>query len=122
MPPACASRCTWSRSRAGRRASLAASLRSLAAKGITDAYIYDSTTSPDEEWKALNAQLPGMRLFANTYLPGKAKAGGFAGLYTYDVRIYDGSVVPAHLRLGADARPSLRAVGGAGVRRRSGDR
>ena len=82
-------------------ASLAPSLRALAAKGITDAYIYDSTTSPDEEWKALNAELPGMRLFANTYLPGKAKAGGFAGFYTYDVRIYDGSSFP---RICASAR------------------
>ena len=69
--------------------------------GITDAYIYDSTSSPDDEWRALNAQLPGMRLFANTSLPGKAKAGGFAGLYTYDVRIYDGSSFP---RICASAR------------------
>jgi glycoprotein endo-alpha-1,2-mannosidase len=82
-------------------ASLAPSLRALAAKGITDAYIYDSTSSPDDEWKALNGQLPGLRLFANTNLPGKAKAGGFAGLYTYDVRIYDGSSFP---RICASAR------------------
>ena len=82
-------------------ASLAAPLRALAAKGITDAYVYDSTSSPDAEWKALNAQLTGMRLFANTSLPGKAQAGGFAGLYTYDVRIYDGSSFP---RVCASAR------------------
>jgi hypothetical protein len=82
-------------------ASLAAPLRALAAQGITDAYVYDSTFSPDAEWKALNAQLPGMRLFANTSLPGKALAGGFAGLYTYDVRIYDGS---SFARICASAR------------------
>jgi glycoprotein endo-alpha-1,2-mannosidase len=82
-------------------ASLAPPLRALQAKGITDAYIYDSTSSPDGEWKMLNAQLPGMRLFANTNLPGKAEAGGFAGLYTYDVRIYDGSSFP---RICASAR------------------
>jgi len=82
-------------------ASLAPSLRALAAKGITDAYVYDSTSSPDGEWKALNAQLPGMRLFANTSLPGKAQAGGFAGLYTYDVYQYDGSSFP---RMCASAR------------------
>jgi len=82
-------------------ASLAAPLQALAAQGITDAYIYDSTFSPDVEWKALNAQLPGMRLFANTNLPGKALAGGFAGLYTYDVRIYNGSSFP---RMCASAR------------------
>jgi len=82
-------------------ASLAAPLRALAATGITDAYIYDSGVSPDAEWKELNAQLRGMRLFANTNLPGKAVAGGFAGLYTYDVRIYDGSSFP---RICASAR------------------
>ena len=27
-------------------------------------------------------------------LPGKAAAGGFAGLYTYDVRVYNGSSFP----------------------------
>ena len=75
-------------------ASLAPQLRALESSGITDAYIYDSGSSPDGEWHTLNAQLPGMRLFANTNLPGKAQTGGFAGLYTYDVRIYDGSSFP----------------------------
>jgi hypothetical protein len=112
-------------------AGLLAPLRALAGNGITDAYVYDSTSSPDSEWKALNAQLPGMRLFANTNLPGKALAGGFAGLYTYDVRIYDGSSFP---RMCASARmrgllcapsvgpgfDSLRATGDPRVRDRDG--
>ena len=42
-----------------------------------------------------------MRLFANTYLPGKAKAGGFAGLLHLRRRIYDGSSFP---RICASAR------------------
>ena len=42
-----------------------------------------------------------MRLFANTGLPGSALAGGFAGLYTYDVNVYDGSSFP---RVCASAR------------------
>ncbi len=42
-----------------------------------------------------------MRLFANTSLPGKALAGGFNGLYTYDVYVYDGSSFP---RVCASAR------------------
>ena len=57
-----------------------------------------------------------MRLFANTSLPGKAQAGGFAGLYTYDVRIYDGSSFP---RICASARTrglALRAVRRPGLR------
>ncbi len=75
-------------------AALEPDLRAFAASGITDAYMYDSTMSPDSEWRALNERLPGMRLFANTNLPGKAEAGAFAGLYTYDVRIYDGTSFP----------------------------
>ena len=82
-------------------ASLVEQLRSFASEGVTDAYIYDSVMSPDGEWKAANKQLPGLRLFANTSLPGKAEAGGFAGLYTYDVRIYNGRSFP---RMCASAR------------------
>ena len=76
-------------------------IREFGERGITDFYVYDSTTSPDDEWAALNADLAGVRLFANTALPGKAKAGGFAGLYTYDVHVYDGSSFP---RMCASAR------------------
>ena len=87
---------------AGRTASqLEPQIRALADKGITDFYVYDSVFTPDDEWRALNRRLPGVRLFANTSLPGKALAGGFAGLYTYDVYIYDGSSFP---RMCASAR------------------
>jgi len=82
-------------------ASLLPSLRSFAAAGITEAYVYDSGSSPDGDWQALNQQVPGLRLFADTNLPGKARAGGFAGLYTYDVRVFDGSSFP---RMCASAR------------------
>ena len=76
-------------------------IRSFVDAGITDFYLYDSAATPDSEWNALNRRLAGVRLFANTGLPGKALAGGFAGLYTYDVYIYDGSSFP---RLCASAR------------------
>ena len=76
-------------------------LEELAAEGVTDFYIYDSTTSEDADWAALNAHLGSLRLFANTGLPGKALAGGFDGLYTYDVYIYDGS---SFARMCASAR------------------
>jgi hypothetical protein len=106
-------------------------LRAFAISGITDVYVYDSSTTPDSDWRALNERLPGVRLFANTSLPGKAEAGGFAGLYTYDVYIYDGSSFP---RMCASARmrgllcaPSvgpgynaLRATGDTRVRNRAG--
>ncbi len=94
-------RCTSSRSQDGRRRRSSRSCAPVAKSGITDAYVYDSTTGDDAEWKAANKQLQGLRLFANTNLPGKAEAGGFAGLYTYDVRIYDGKSFP---RMCASAR------------------
>ena len=108
---------------------LIAPLRSLASVGITDAYIYDSTDADDAGWRELNEALPGMRLFADTGLPGKALAGGFAGLYTYDVRVYDGSSFPrmcaSARRLGLVCAPSVgpgfdarRATGEARTRSR----
>jgi hypothetical protein len=76
-------------------------LRRLAEGGVSDFYVYDSARSPDESWRTLNARLDGLRVFANTALPGKALAGGFDGLYTYDVLLYDGSSFP---RVCASAR------------------
>lgn len=76
-------------------------LRRLADDGVRDFYVYDSTRSPNDSWRALNARLDGIRLFANTGLPGKALAGGFDGLYTYDVLLFDGSSFP---RVCASAR------------------
>ena len=109
--------------------SLEPTLRSFASSGITDFYVYDSTVAADADWQALNQRLSGVRLFANTVLPGKAHAGGFAGLYSYDVYISDGS---SFERICASARklrllcaPSvgpgydaMRATGDARVRER----
>jgi hypothetical protein len=69
--------------------------------GIRDFYVYDSNVYRDTDWAAVNIGLSGVRLFANTSLPGKAAAGAFAGLYTYDVYQYDGSSFP---RMCASAR------------------
>lgn len=117
---------------AGRTPALLESeIRAFVASGITNFYIYDSTTAPDIDWRALNERLPGVRLFANTSLPGKALAGGFDGLYTYDVYIYDGSSFPricaSARRLGLLCAPSVgpgydafRATGDTRVRDRAG--
>jgi glycoprotein endo-alpha-1,2-mannosidase len=80
---------------------VAADLAHLRSLGIRDVYVYDSSTLPDQDWATLNGLVDDMRLFANTRLPGKAKAGGFDGLYTYDVLLYDGDLFP---RLCAQAR------------------
>ena len=73
---------------------VAADVARLRGLGIQDFYVYDSASYPDADWAAVNGSLRGVRLFANTALPGKAAAGGFAGLYTYDVYEYDGSSFP----------------------------
>ncbi len=110
---------------------LEAEIQEFARMGITDFYVYDSVLTPDADWRALAARLSGVRLFANTSLPGKALAGGFTGLYTYDVYIHDGSSFP---RVCASARkldlvcaPSVgpgydaqRATGDTRVRDRAG--
>ena len=73
-------------------------LRSL---GIVDFYIWASVWLPDVDWAAMNQSLDGVRVFANTNLAGKAAAGGFDGVYTYDVLLFDGDLFP---RLCAQAR------------------
>jgi glycoprotein endo-alpha-1,2-mannosidase len=92
-------------------AALEAEIAAFRASGITDFYVYDSTLTADADWAALNQRLSGVRLFANTSLPGKARAGGFDGLYTYDVYIYDGSSFPricaSARRLGLVCAPSV---------------
>lgn len=101
--------------------------------GISDVYVYDSTAIADADWRAVNAALTGVRLFANTALPGRAKAGGFAGLYTYDVLVYDGSsfrrMCASARRLGLVCAPSVgpgfdsrRAAGDPRVQPRLGGR
>jgi len=113
-------------------ASVAADLHELVARGYTDFYIYDSSFSADAEWAQVNASAGVARVFAHTALPGKAKAGGFEGLYTYDVLVYDGTSFPrvcaSARRLGLLCAPSVgpgfdarRATGETRVRsRRSG--
>jgi hypothetical protein len=70
---------------------VADALRGFAALGIRDAYVYDSAASSDADWRAALTGLSGFRVFANTPYAGKALKGGFQGIYTYDVLVYDGS-------------------------------
>jgi hypothetical protein len=76
-------------------------IEKLRALGVGDFYVYDSTAYDDAAWAPVNRALTGVRVFANTALPGRAAAGGFSGLYTYDVFAYDGSSFP---RVCASAR------------------
>jgi hypothetical protein len=92
-------------------ASTADAIRLLSGQRIRDFYVYDSTTSGDEEWATALAPLTGVRVFANTWLPGRAAKGGFDGLYSYDVLVYDGGsfarVCASAHRLGLLCAPSV---------------
>ena len=91
--------------------------------GITDFYVWASTALPDAEWAELNARLDGVRTFANTNLAGRAAAGRFDGLYTYDVLLFDGVLFPRLCeqarRLGLLCAPSVGP--GYDARRATGD-
>jgi glycoprotein endo-alpha-1,2-mannosidase len=111
-------------------AAVVAALRDLTGLGIRDVYVYDSTSAPDEEWHAALSGLTGFRVFAHTSLPGKALNGGFQGLYTYDVLVYDGGsfgrMCTGARTLGLLCAPSVgpgfdssRATGDARVRQRA---
>jgi hypothetical protein len=75
-------------------ASTGADIEYLRAQGIRDFYVWASPSLPDAEWAELNSTLEGVRTFANTNLAGRAAAGGFDGLYTYDVLLFDGPLFP----------------------------
>ena len=104
-------------------ASTEADIRALHALGISDFYVWDSSSLPDADWADLNARLDHVRLFANTNLPGKAAAGRFDGLYTYDVLLYKGALFPRLCRqarrLGLLCAPSVGP--GYDARRATGD-
>jgi glycoprotein endo-alpha-1,2-mannosidase len=108
-------------------------LRGLTGLGVRDVYVYDSGASPDEEWLTALRGLTGFRVFAQTSLPGKALKGGFQGLYTYDVLVYDGSsfarMCQSARQLGLLCAPSVgpgfdasRATGDPRVRSRNDGR
>jgi glycoprotein endo-alpha-1,2-mannosidase len=95
-------------------------LRSL---GVRDLYVYDPAASPTAEWRAALAALDGIRVFAQTALPGFAAAAGFDGLYTYDVLVWGAD---DFARICAQARRNellcLPSVGpGFDARRATGD-
>jgi hypothetical protein len=108
-------------------------VRRLRGLGIRDVYVYDSTVDSDDAWRTALSGLTGLRVFAHTPLPGKALKGGFQGLYTYDVLVYDGTsfrrMCASARRLGLACAPSVgpgfdasRATGEPRVRSRKNGR
>jgi hypothetical protein len=93
--------------------------------GIRTFYVYRALDLPVSDWAAARADLHagGSLLFAQTGLVGAAAAGGFDGVYTYDIVTFDGS---KFARLCAQARAvhllCAPSVGpGYDARRGSGD-
>ncbi len=103
--------------------STGADVEYLRGLGIRDFYVWASSELPVEEWRELNRALLGVRVFANTNLAGLAAAGGFDGLYTYDVLLFDGALFPRLCsqarRLGLLCAPSVGP--GYDARRATGD-
>ncbi len=79
--------------------------------GISDFYVWASDSLPVAEWAEMNDRLPEVRTFANTNLAGRAAGGGFDGLYTYDVLLFEGALFPRLCgqarRLGLLCAPSV---------------
>jgi glycoprotein endo-alpha-1,2-mannosidase len=72
-------------------ASVGEDIKHLHSLGIDDFYIYRAADFPADSWAQMNGSLTGVRVFAQTNLPGFAAAGKFTGLYTYDVLSYGAS-------------------------------
>lgn len=71
--------------------SIAADIAHLRGLGIRTFYVYRPHDLPDGDWARLNGGLRGVVLYAQTTLVGRAAAGRFTGIYTYDILTYDGS-------------------------------
>jgi glycoprotein endo-alpha-1,2-mannosidase len=72
-------------------ASTAEDILELYGQGYTDFYVYDADRDPAADWATALAEIEGVRVFGHTHLVGRAKAGGFDGLYTYDVATWNGN-------------------------------
>ncbi len=68
-----------------------ADLRYLAGRGISDVYAYQPSDISAADWAALHERVRSVRLFAQTGRVGFAAAGGFDGVYTYDLLAYGGA-------------------------------
>ena len=60
--------------------------------GITRIFVYQPFDIATADWAALRDREPGIQLYAQTTLVGKAAKAGFDGVYTYDVLLWGGDV------------------------------
>jgi len=79
--------------------------------GITRIFVYQPFDIAPDDWAALRDREPGIELFAQTTLVGKAAKAKFDGVYTYDVLLWGGDMylrycAQAH-RVGLTCLPSV---------------
>jgi glycoprotein endo-alpha-1,2-mannosidase len=73
---------------------VAADIVHLRSLGITRFFVYQPFDISKQDWAALRENLPGVELFAQTALVGRAAAARFDGVYTYDVLLWGGKSFP----------------------------
>ena len=79
--------------------------------GITRIFVYRPFDIAPDDWAALRDREPGIELYAQTTLVGKAARAKFDGVYTYDVLLWGGGMyarycAQAH-RVGLTCLPSV---------------
>ena len=70
--------------------SVEADIEHLRALGITRFFVYRPFDLAKTDWAALRDKIPGVELFAQTSLAGRAAAARFDGVYTYDILLWGG--------------------------------
>src|SRR5438874_2834662 len=71
--------------------SVGADLVYLRGLGLRDIYVYSTKDYSAAEWSRVTREPMGLRLFGQTNRVGFAARAGFAGFYTYDILLFDGS-------------------------------
>ena len=79
--------------------------------GITRIFVYQPFEISPDDWAALREREPGIELYAQTTLVGRAANAKFDGVYTYDVLLWGGGMfsrycAQAH-RVGLTCLPSV---------------
>jgi glycoprotein endo-alpha-1,2-mannosidase len=69
-----------------------ADVAGLRRRGVTDFYLYRPGDFTASEWLPLTSSVLGARILAQTSLVGYAAAGGFDGVYTYDILVFGGGL------------------------------
>jgi hypothetical protein len=69
----------------------AAAIASLQARGVREFFVYDSTADDDRQWAEALRTVDRAVVYASTSLVGKARRGGFDGVYSYDVFAHSGA-------------------------------